>query len=775
MEALDFILKMSFSGSILFLIICIFKPLTKKIFSDTWHYYMLVTTLLIFILPVGSFVSLPKIVDYKVPTPMESVSKITQNNKMLNIKEDINRETEQDNDELKTIDKNISISGVATISYTTYIKDMIFYIWIIGAIIFLSREVYFYKSFYKKLKNMSTEIETEEDINEILEVCKKRLNINKKVIVRECSRIKSPMLTGIFNPIITIPKIEHNKDKLEMIFSHELIHYKRKDLCVKVIALIVNIINWFNPIAYIIRNSINITCELSLDEQLVKNMDKSKRKYYGEVILELIEYSQKKSLILGTSVCNSRKELETRLKKIIYFKKSKKVIAFISFIATIVFTSTSVFAANNITSTGTSTSNNSILNATIKPDEFAVFVSSDGLYMSKLKEINTTKLDEGTLIKLPVISREGSYVAYTKSDSLYICNIKTGEKEEVSKDIESYNFDSKGDLIYSTKGTGMSMYSINAKKSISIISNEYKYYNINCDSKNKIYANKISEYTEGKSLNSKALGIISYDLDNKSEKLILEGKAGTDKEFKKEDTIAETFESLGTTPTISGISNDDKYLYIWNKPKSGSMSADMTEYTVYDILNNKFIEFNNDNAYALGYKNNISQNPVNSNLVALNSGVYRDMFSNKTLGILNTDNNTFTNLLPENQVSMTPCYSGDGKNILYSGANMLEYKNDDTNLYTTWKNEPHNIYEVNAETQKITQITSGKYFDFMPKYLSNNEILFVREDGDSFSLWKTKDGVETKLAESVNFNSKYTDTWYYGHYKTEKVIDVFIG
>ena len=106
---------------------------------------------------------------------------------------------------------------------------------------------------------------------------------------------------------------------------------------------------------------------------------------------------------------------------------------------------------------------------------------------------------------------------------------------------------------------------------------------------------------------------------------------------------------------------------------------------------------------------------------------------------------------------------------------MLEYKNDDTNLYTTWKNEPHNIYEVNAETQKITQITSGKYFDFMPKYLSNNEILFVREDGDSFSLWKTKDGVETKLAESVNFNSKYTDTWYYGHYKTEKVIDVFIG
>ena len=42
----------------------------------------------------------------------------------------------------------------------------------------------------------------------------------------------------------------------------------------------------------------------------------------------------------------------------------------------------------------------------------------------------------------------------------------------------------------------------------------------------------------------------------------------------------------------------------------------------------------------------------------------------------------------------------------------------------------------------------------MPKYLSNNEILFVRGDGDSFSLWKTKDGVETKVGDSLNFNSE---------------------
>jgi len=759
MEWLDLIFKMSLSGSILFLIMFIFKPLTKKIFSDTWHYYMLVLTLYIFILPIGSFITLPKLIDYKVPTPIETVNKMTQNNKISSIKQDNNKEIKQDNNETKSIEKNETTIEDTSTSYSMSRKEIILYIWIVGAILFLTREIYVYKSFYKKLKIMSDEIQKDSYEYGVLEICKKSLKINKTIIIKECSMIKSPMITGIFKPVITIPKMDYNENKLEMIFTHELIHYKRKDLVVKIIALIVNVINWFNPISYIIRNSINVTCELSLDEQLVKNLDKSKRKYYGETILELIEYSQNRSLVIGTSVCKSRRELETRLKKIVYFKKSKKLIVCISFIATIVFTSTGVFAANNITS-----------NSTMKPNEFAVFVANDGLYMSDLKENKPVKLDEGVAeIKLPIISRDGLYVAYTKREVLYVCNIKTNEKVEVAKDIESYDWDSKSELIYSTKDIGMSMYNTSTKKSESIINNEYKYYNIKCGSKNKIYANKEFEYTEGKNLNSKALGIISYDLDNKVEKLILEGKTGTDKQLEEGYTNSDIFESLGTTPIISQISKDDKYIYIWNAPKSGSTSSDMTEYAVYDISNNKFIEFNNDNAYALKYKDNISQNPVNSNIVALNSGIYRDMFSNKTLGIFNTENNTFTNLLPENQVSMTPCYSDDGKNILYSGATALDDKDVNSSL-KTWRSEAHNIYEVNSETHKITQITNGKYFDFMPKYLSNNEILFVRGDGDSFGLWKTKDGIETNLG---NFNSGYANSWYYGHYKTEMIMDVF--
>lgn len=62
-----------------------------------------------------------------------------------------------------------------------------------------------------------------------------------------------------------------------------------------------------------------------------------------------------------------------------------------------------------------------------------------------------------------------------------------------------------------------------------IISNEYDYFNINCDSKNKVYANKQLETTTDKGKTIKSIGIISYDLATKEEKVVLEGKEGNDK------------------------------------------------------------------------------------------------------------------------------------------------------------------------------------------------------------------------------------------------------
>ena len=146
---------------------------------------------------------------------------------------------------------------------------------------------------------------------------------------------------------------------------------------------------------------------------------------------------------------------------------------------------------------------------------------------------------------------------------------------------------------------------------------------------------------------------------------------------------------------------------------------------------------------------------------------------NKTLGVFNIRDNAFTSLIPEDQVSMMPDYSSDGKNIVYSGTKL---KDDKSQSMESWESQPHYIYQVNIDTKKVIKITNSESFDFMPKYLLDNEVLFIRNYRDSYSLWKTKDGLETKLADSLNFSPlAYTKSYYYGHYATENVIDVFRG
>lgn len=85
MNILNYILQMSLAGSFMFLILCLFGPFTKKTFSATWNYYMLFITLLIFIIPIGSFVKLPQIVEYKNYLSMQDTNTVAQQNneKML--------------------------------------------------------------------------------------------------------------------------------------------------------------------------------------------------------------------------------------------------------------------------------------------------------------------------------------------------------------------------------------------------------------------------------------------------------------------------------------------------------------------------------------------------------------------------------------------------------------------------------------------------------------------------------------------------------------------
>ena len=235
----------------------------------------------------------------------------------------------------------------------------------------------------------------------------------------------------------------------------------------------------------------------------------------------------------------------------------------------------------------------------------------------------------------------------------------------------------------------------------------------------------------------------------------------------------ETGGDLGMYPIITGMSRDDKYLYIWKHPHSGSIAADGVDLAVYDIFNKKLIEYTNPNIISLGYSDNISPNPKNSRYLALIYGGGREMGNNKDLVILDILTGKFQTLSPKGEASMTPFYTSDGKTILY--ASSPEQKNVTGALKQWLLSGKHHIFSINSITKQIVQLTNNpNYFDFSPRYI-NNKIIFFRSDkNENVSIWKYDKGKEKMLAEGLIF---YTDMDfpsqnYYGHFNTTLFTDI---
>ena len=99
----------------------------------------------------------------------------------------------------------------------------------------------------------------------------------------------APFVTGIIKPQIYLFK--ESFDKLNTIqqnciIQHELTHLKRKDLWMQVLAEIVRMIFWFNPIVHIAWQAFRQDQELACDYQVLAKSNNLERYEYGRVLLK---------------------------------------------------------------------------------------------------------------------------------------------------------------------------------------------------------------------------------------------------------------------------------------------------------------------------------------------------------------------------------------------------------------------------------------------------------------------------------------------------------
>ena len=187
--------------------------------------------------------------------------------------------------------------------------------------------------------------------NDVFTDCKKELKINRNIKLFKSSQIDSAIVMGIINPrIIISDKLDlSDQDTLTHILSHELVHIKRFDYILKIVARLTLMIHWFNPIIWICYLLFEKDMEVSCDDLAVSVIGIEHKNLYAQSIINMVSIQH--NFIFGNIIGFGELTVKSRVKNIARYKKIswyKNIIAIICILLIgIVTTTNPVVSAKN--------------------------------------------------------------------------------------------------------------------------------------------------------------------------------------------------------------------------------------------------------------------------------------------------------------------------------------------------------------------------------------------------------------------------------------------
>lgn len=325
-ELFKALLITSLAGSALAVVISLLRPITKKLFGYSWHYYIWLCVLFVMLMPVRFNVNpmpAPNIATQTIQTQQEAVSEQPETTE--NVVQTAPAQKPQ-------------LLQKATVIWDRIIynrTNILAYVWLIGAIALMLLNVLRYIRLNIKIRKNS----------EVISCPETRAYTDRKINVRVWENVASPFITGIFRPMLILPKTELSEEQLHNILRHEMTHFKRHDILYKWFAEFVKCVHWFNPTSWYVSKQIAAECEISCDMSVTKNMSGSEEMSYVSTILSLLPTGKSKQLPFTTQMASSKKFLKRRFVMIKNKKTTSRFMSVISAVIAAIMLSTTVFAS----------------------------------------------------------------------------------------------------------------------------------------------------------------------------------------------------------------------------------------------------------------------------------------------------------------------------------------------------------------------------------------------------------------------------------------------
>ena len=327
--------EITISMSAVILLLFMLMPFMKKRYSAKLRYYIWLVIALRLCLPFN--ITLPKA---PVKLNMENTSIIPKNIRGENGGKIISETNVTQPHQNENAESSESAKSTDCTKKEIPLKNIITYIWLLGAAGFFAFYMYGYFSFKRKIRAHLYECD-----NTLLTETAQPLGIKRIPKLYKCPLIDSPMVTGFFTHAVIIPEKEYTADEMSGILKHELIHLKRGDIWYKLILIIAKSIHFFNPIVHIMVKTACRDIEYSCDDAVVENRDIEFRKKYSLAILKSMTRAD---MGFSVNLGESEKQKKQRFKNILNTKAKKKGTAVFITAFLAVLTAGAFISLNNV-------------------------------------------------------------------------------------------------------------------------------------------------------------------------------------------------------------------------------------------------------------------------------------------------------------------------------------------------------------------------------------------------------------------------------------------
>lgn len=162
----------------------------------------------------------------------------------------------------------------------------------------------------------------------LLEDCKQEMGVLVPVTLVETPNVGSPALFGFIRPRLLLPvglTQSFSLEELRHIFRHELGHIKRHDILMGWLVTGLQIVHWFNPLVWLAFHRMRADRELACDALALSYAPDGENARYGNTIIKLLEHfghSAWAPSLAGT--VETKNQMKERINMIAKFKRTNR-------------------------------------------------------------------------------------------------------------------------------------------------------------------------------------------------------------------------------------------------------------------------------------------------------------------------------------------------------------------------------------------------------------------------------------------------------------------